>query len=421
MSADGRDSENEVVFLTPDEDEAPVKKGTEVDQGASPVLRRSTRKRKSVTVVQDMSKGSGSKKKKCSSPKAASPGKDMPKLPRTPQAGAEAAHPEHERGQDKPTDVAALLLAMEARITSKLDATKKAVNEAVSLSKLNSDALDALEEKVDANDEVLRETLARVEKQEERVLQKVETQVREMVRDQLKAAGFDSQLSAGDLSTVVDSGSSSSSSYANVLAASRSSGRSDLEARPTKEDRREAKFWECRRSLRLWPVTDPTVKGLKTFLKEKLSMEDSFVEEDLGGVTVKKCLDKRSKEKKEVLVVFEEKQVRDAVKAQGPSLSGFKDEAGMRLQVPDHLQKDFQALMSLAFELKQKNPGLRRNVKFDEETCGLFMDFQTTNNGNWRRIRPEQAKKLTKTKADRAVGMEVEEDELRSLLGATNE
>ena len=88
-------------------------------------------------------------------------------------------------------DVAALLLAMEARITCKLDATKKAVNEAVSLSKLNSDTLDALEERVNANNEILRETLARVEKPEEKVLAKVESQVREMVRDQFKAAGFD--------------------------------------------------------------------------------------------------------------------------------------------------------------------------------------------------------------------------------------
>ena len=53
----GSEEEGDLVFLSPDE--SPPK-----DQGASPQLRRSSRKRKSVQVVQDMSKGSSSKKKK---------------------------------------------------------------------------------------------------------------------------------------------------------------------------------------------------------------------------------------------------------------------------------------------------------------------------------------------------------------------
>ena len=371
------------------------------------------RKRKSVTVIQDMSKGgSGSKKKKSSPSKQAShpkptANKAMPGLPRTPQAGAE---PQAEPAAKKEVpDVASLLMAMEARITSKLDATKKAVNEAVSLSKLNSDALDALKEKVDANDEILRETLARVEKQEERVLAKVESQVREMVRDQLKAAGFDSQLSAGDLSTITDS-----TTYAEALAANRSDGRVDrLVLRPSKEERQEAKFWECRRTLRLWPVTDPTAQGIK----EKLSMDDAFIEEDMGNVLVKRSLDKRSKNKKEVVAVFENKQIRDAIKAQGPSLANYRDKAGMQLQIPDHLQKDFQSLISVAYDLKRKNPELKRNVKFDEERLGLFMNFQMSEGSQWRRIWPDQARKALNARPERTNDMAVEDEEIMTLLG----
>ena len=53
------DSENEneaeLVFLSPEEEiKKPSKEGEQGDQGASPVLRRSNRKRKSV--VEDMSK-----------------------------------------------------------------------------------------------------------------------------------------------------------------------------------------------------------------------------------------------------------------------------------------------------------------------------------------------------------------------------
>ena len=104
--------------------------------------------------------------------------------------------------------VAALLLAMEERLSNKLDANKRAVNEAVKLSKLNT-----LEEKVDATDEMLKETLAKVEAQEERALACVENQVKEMVREQLKVAGFDTQLSAGNLS-MVNGNTSKGGSYA---------------------------------------------------------------------------------------------------------------------------------------------------------------------------------------------------------------
>ena len=81
------DSENEneaeLVFLSPEEEVGPIQKPGG-DQGASPVLRRSNRKRKSAVYCEDMSKNSGSKKKKGSSP---DPGKSMPKIPRTPQRG----------------------------------------------------------------------------------------------------------------------------------------------------------------------------------------------------------------------------------------------------------------------------------------------------------------------------------------------
>ena len=89
----GSDEEcDDVVFLSLDE--SPPKK----DQGASPQLRRSSKKRKSVSVIPDMSKGSSSKKKKNSPVKTKAPvslrdsansNKSMPKMARTPTKAAE--------------------------------------------------------------------------------------------------------------------------------------------------------------------------------------------------------------------------------------------------------------------------------------------------------------------------------------------
>lgn len=270
---------DDLVFLSPDK--SPPKNQ---DQGASPQLRRSNRKRKSVS-VQDMSKGTNSSSKK----KKSSPAKNaMPKVARTPPKAAEEATKEADKGDG---GIAAMLLAMEERLSSKLDANKRAVNEAVKMSKLNSDAPDALEEKVDATYEILKETLARVEAQEERVLARVEEQVKEMVREQLKAAGFDSKLLAGDLTSLDNE--LGNGTYAE--AASRTSGRGGRSTDLNKDQRREAKFWQCRRSLRIWPVPQADESGVKDFLKEKLSLSGTFIEEDMGAIRVKRSIERRPK------------------------------------------------------------------------------------------------------------------------------
>ena len=115
---------------------------------------------------------------------------------------------------------------------------------------------------------------------------------------------------------------------------------------------------------------------------------------------------------------FDCKEVRDAVKAQGPNLANFREEAGMRLHLPNHLQKDFKALMSLSFELKKKNPNLRRNVKFDEGDLGLFMDIQVRKDGPWKRVKPDQARAANqKAGAGAAAGPDtLDADDLSAML-----
>ena len=91
----------------------------------------------------------------------------------------------------------------------------------------------------------------------------------------------------------------------------------------------------------------------------------------------------------------------------------------MGLEPPDSLQKDFRALMNLAYDLKSKHPTLRRNVKFDEEDLGLFMDIQTSVDERWRRIKPDQARKLAKA---RVRGPEKLNDlDIVTLLGSGDE
>ena len=261
------------------------------------------------------------------------------------------------------SDFEKLLLAMETRLTQKIEATNKTAREAVLQSRLTNDALELLEEKVDTNDAALRDVIA---ENQEKVMGVVKENIKDMVNEQLKAVGFDPELSAGLLETPARP--SVSVSYAATAAElPKQLLVSTIKKKLlTQDDRREERFWSCRKSLRFWPVTTPDRKGLDDFLIHKLKMDRAFVEEEVGACEIRKHRDPRAKVKDEIIVEFETKEIRDMIKAQGPNLANFQDAVRMRLHLPNHLQKDFKSLMGLSYQLKKKHPHLKRNVKFDE-------------------------------------------------------
>ena len=260
MTTDSESDEQE--FLSPEaERRRPVK-----DQGASPTLRRSSRKRKSVSGQAGMSKGSSSKKKKAST----TPPKSMPKVPRSPQGT------QQQTGETPgPSDIGAMLKGMEERLAGRIEATNRVAKEAVALSRLTKDSLEALEEMVENNEEALKKAL---EETEERIMAKMNDKVETLVRHHLIEAGFDPSLTAGGLSTI-DRGTATNASYAETTKGRRSSTGTSctgascaggtLVKPASKEDRREDRFWTCRRSLRLWPVKRGE-DGLKEFQKKNL-------------------------------------------------------------------------------------------------------------------------------------------------------
>ena len=144
-------------------------------------------------------------------------------------------------------------------------------------------------------------------------------------------------------------------------------------------------------------------------------MDSGFVG-DMGSVKIRRVVERKPKYANEVIVTFEEKSVRDAVKAQAHRLAEHREEAGMRLHIPDHLQKSFRALMSLSYDLKKRNPSLKRSVKFDEEKMDLFMDIQTKTDGGWRRIESDMAVGLMAKRRTTTAAALMGSDELDELL-----
>ena len=249
----------------------------------------------------------------------------------------------------------------------------------------------------------------------------VQCQVKDMVATQLTAAGFDPELSAADLTVrgsamkVQASECSVRDSYAMRAAANAGQVRQVAQGARLRDEKREDKFWTCRRSLRLWPMKDDSVSELQNFLRGKLRMDEDFCQ-DIGNTRIKMVRERNTKVKNEAIVTFETKEIRDAVRARASQLAEYRDTAGMRLELPDYLQKDFRALMNLAYDLKSKNTGLKRNIKFDEEDLGLFMDIQVKSDGHWRRIKPDQARKMSKSRNNETQRMN--DSDIAVLLGS---
>ena len=132
-------------------------------------------------------------------------------------------------------------------------------------------------------------------------------------------------------------------------------------------------------------------------------------------------MDPRARTKDKVIIKFETKEARDLVKGQAHNLAQYGEEAGMRLYLPNYLQKDFRLLMKLAYIMKKKHTSLKRNIKFDEDTMGLFMDIQHENDRPWRRVKPEHAKKAIPAQEMASGPREMGLEDLKELLDAEPE
>ena len=88
----------------------------------------------------------------------------------------------------------------------------------------------------------------------------------------------------------------------------------------------------------------------------------------------------------------------------------------MRLEIPDNLRPSLRALESVSFTLKKKHPGLKRNVKFDDEVLDLVLDINLEENGPWRKIRPERAMVVKLSLLGPDDDAEVDSAELQSMM-----
>ena len=140
----------------------------------------------------------------------------------------------------------------------------------------------------------------------------------------------------------------------------------------------------------MWPAPGPDIQSsVRIFLKDLLKLDDA---DTIPLAAVTRYRTPKAKIENEALVTFDTQETRDYVKAASGNLSGQGNKAGVRIHIPNHLKANFRHLDALCFSLKAKFPGLRRSIKFDDDSRDLVADFRTTELDQWQRITAKEAR-----------------------------
>ena len=162
-----------------------------------------------------------------------------------------------------------------------------------------------------------------------------------------------------------------------------------------------------RRSLLLWPVTIPPPMGLDPaeeflrlraavylFLAENLKIEKPE-EIEIEDLIVQRPM-RRGNVKDEVLVRFGSESERDEVIGHAVKLRDLSFPAGVRLDIPGHLQSDFKVLIQYGNEAKNHFGGeIKRSVRFFEQEYSLVLNLCLPS-GKWIVVSPSEARAIIK-------------------------
>ena len=173
-----------------------------------------------------------------------------------------------------------------------------------------------------------------------------------------------------------------------------------------------------RRSMRIWPVRGSTrgelERDLDAFLKHALML----TEEEMDKIRVEEITRCRTQTNtpihQEVCVRFGSRTERDNIAMRGAKLAGYIDEkgrptAGMRMDVPTHLNDTFRALREVAFGVRSTHGRRSKtHIKFDDLHRDLYLEVRLEGERAWTRIDSELAREMqretSRASARRLVG-----------------
>ena len=229
----------------------------------------------------------------------------------------------------------------------------------------------------------------------------------------------DSKIASSNASNLSDDPSTrppDPSSFASVVARGQLGTGSKIKTAKRSED----EYWRCRHSLRIRPIPAGNDDSqVRHYMATYLKLDEDFLE-CMGHINIRRVPHgPAAKIKNEAIVTFETVETRDIVRRAARNLAGQGQEYGVRLEIPDRMKTDMNALQAVSFEIRQKFPTSRRNVLFEDETQSLVLDFCTGEGEKWRRITSSQARERKKRSASKLTldtRLDLDDGEINKIL-----
>ena len=171
------------------------------------------------------------------------------------------------------------------------------------------------------------------------------------------------------------------------------------------EAEKERLFLLARRTMLLWPVDLAAEAGnaVRNFIETALNIPKQIVK-SLNIEQVDKIEQgRRSKIYNEVKVVFATSRERDLVQSYASNLAKMDGKAGLRMDIPEHLRGLFKIFEAHGAGLRQRYPGLKRAIKYDDATQSLCMDVRMPERDRWHRVNEPEMREIARRNSTRTV------------------
>ena len=164
------------------------------------------------------------------------------------------------------------------------------------------------------------------------------------------------------------------------------------------EAEKERLFLVARRSMLLWPVdlTAEAGNAVRKFMENTLEMPVATVKSINIEQVDKVEQARRSRIVNEVKVVFATSRERDIVQSFASNLAKANGKAGIRMELPEHLRGLFKIFEAHGASLRQRFPGLKRSIKYDDSTQSLCMDVKMPDKDTWHRLNEIEMREISK-------------------------
>ena len=155
------------------------------------------------------------------------------------------------------------------------------------------------------------------------------------------------------------------------------------------EQAKEQDYLNCRRSARIWPVPScaDLDMGVRKFLDESLRVPAPVVDGLSFDLLRREEQTRRSQRTDEVLIRFDSSTNRDLVQFYAPNLARMNGQAGLRLEIPEHLKGLFKLFEGHIANLRESTKRqIKRSIKYDDSNQSLLMDLKMEGSDQWHRL-----------------------------------